>query len=104
MRPSPRKATGTPPARAPLTSISRSALDVEDGAAPTLRADEPLAAAGITEPERAAADGPRRHQAAIARAGRRFAGRVRLAQLALLLRRELRPLHTVHNRSFSSSG
>src|SRR5215204_567051 len=68
----------------------RPSLQVEDDAAAALRADEPLAAARVTEAEGAAPDRADGHRRAAARAGRPAPGREGFADGTLLLRLVLR--------------
>src|SRR5687768_9009263 len=72
------------------TLVARPSLQVEDDAAAALRADEPLAAACVAQPEGAAPDRAQGHRHAAAWACRPASRREGLADGALLLRLVLR--------------
>src|SRR4051812_26057962 len=73
-------------------SVPRSSPPIEQHRALALRAHQPLPPARITEPERAATDGPRRHGRAVARAQGLLACRDGVADRLLLRGLELRVL------------
>ena len=81
-------------ARAREASVPCSAANIEDGAPPASRTDEPLTLPRVAEPERSSTDRPARHQHLAARARRQRAGRIGRAHRFQLLPIVLRALRS----------